>query len=301
MNKHTKWIADHIPDQRGKVAVITGANSGIGFETAQELAGKGAKVVMACRNLDKAETARDQIRHKFPKGNLAVMALDLGDLDSVHQFVAAFKGTYDQLDLLVNNAGIMYPPYRLTAQGFESQFGTNHLGHFALTGLLFDLITRTSHSRIVNVSSVAHITGQIRFDDLNFKRGYNPIQGYAQSKLANLLFTYELSRKLVAGGHHTLAVAAHPGWTTTKLHNYSRLIFLLSRYFAQKPPKGALPILYAATAPDVVTGEYFGPGGLFQLGGYPKRVRSIHRSYDQNLAQRLWEVSEELTGVSFSL
>ena len=295
------WTEDSVPDQTGKVAIVTGANSGIGFETARVLAERGATVVMACRNAQKAGTAAERIRALGPAGEIVVMALDLADLDSVRAFAEQFGAKYDRLDVLVNNAGVMVPPQGTTAQGFETQFGVNHLGHFALTAHLMDLLNETPGARVVSVSSTAHQFGQINFDDLNWqKRPYSAWTAYGQSKLANLLFTYELQRRLRAAGG-TFAVAAHPGWAATSLQNESAVMGMMNRLFAQTPQMGALPTLYAATAPEVEGGQYFGPSGLAELGGNPERVKSNARSHDLADARRLWEVSEELTGVPFRM
>lgn len=302
MSNYEKWTLENMPDQSGKVAIVTGSNSGIGYETAMALSQKGATVVMACRNLQKANPAADQIRQADPSGTVDVMALDLSDLESVRQFVADFQARYDRLDLLINNAGIMHPPYGKTKQGFETQFGVNHLGHFALTGLLLDLLSKTPLSRVVTVSSTSHRFGQIDFEDLQWeKKAYRPLSAYGQSKLANLLFTYELQRKLAATGQDILATAAHPGWTATNLQQHSGGIQFLNRFFAQNGSMGALPTLYAATATDVQGGEYFGPGGFMQMQGHPKKVNSNDRSHDENMATKLWTISEELTGVRFGL
>ncbi|MFQ5434874.1 MAG: oxidoreductase [Anaerolineae bacterium] len=289
-----KWTQKDIPELSGNVAIVTGANSGIGYETALALAQKGAAVVMACRNLPKANAAAEQIRQSSPPGTAAAMKLDLGDLDSVKEFAAAFKAQFNRLDMLINNAGVMVPPYGKTAQGFETQIGVNHLGHFALTGLLLDTLLQTPNSRVVTVSSNMHHFGRIDFDDLNWERKtYNPNQAYGQSKLANLLFTYELQRKLAAAGRDTIAVTAHPGWTATNLQRHSRLARFFNPFFAQSQPMGALPTLRAAADPSVKGGEYYGPGGFMEQRGYPKRVESNDRS-------QLWDLSEELTGISFN-
>lgn len=297
----SNWNAEHLPDQSGRVAIVTGANSGIGFETARVLANKGATVVMACRNLSKANPKADVIRADHPSGTVEVMELDLSDLDSVRRFADAFRASHARLDLLINNAGIMVPPYGKTAQGFETQIGVNHLGHFALTGQLLDLIVSTPGSRVVTVSSVAHYLGKIDFADLNWENGYRAQAAYGQSKLANLLFTYELQRRLAAAGKDTLAVAAHPGWTETNLQEHAGAVKFLNRFFAQQPLMGALPTLYAATESDVRGAEYYGPNGLLEMNGPPKRVRSNRRSHDQNVARRLWDVSENLTGTRFTI
>lgn len=296
MSKHD-WGAEQVPDQTGRVAIITGSNSGIGFETARVLAGKGATVIMACRNLDKANPKAEEIRAAHPGCNVEVMRLDLSNLDSVRQFAEEFRAKHSRLDLLVNNAGIMVPPYGKTAQGFETQFGVNHLGHFALTGLLLDLLLSTPGSRVVTVSSIAHYLGKIDFSDLNWERGYKAQAAYGQSKLANLLFTYELQRRLAAAGKDTLAVAAHPGWTSTNLQEHAPSVKFMNRFFAQEPLMGALPTLYAATESDVKGGEYYGPSGFLEMNGPPKRVNSNKRSRDEKVAERLWNVSQELTGV----
>jgi NAD(P)-dependent dehydrogenase (short-subunit alcohol dehydrogenase family) len=300
MSKHN-WSADQLSDQTGRVAIVTGANSGIGFETARVLAEKGATVIMACRNLEKAGPKADEIRAAYPGAKVEVMPLDLSNLESVQQFSEAFHEKYSQLDLLINNAGVMVPPYGKTAQGFETQLGVNHLGHFALTGLLLDLVVETPGSRIVTVSSIAHLMGKIDFSDLHWENGYKAQAAYGQSKLANLLFTYELQRRLAAAGKDTLAVAAHPGWTETNLQEHAPQVKFMNRFFAQKPLMGALPTLYAATQPDVHGAEYYGPSGFMEMNGPPKRVKSNRRSHDQNVAERLWNVSEDLTGVQFRL
>jgi NAD(P)-dependent dehydrogenase (short-subunit alcohol dehydrogenase family) len=299
MTQH--WTENDIPNQAGRVAIVTGANSGIGWDTARGLAQKGATVIMACRSLPKANAAADQIKALNPAGKIVVMALDLGDLESVRAFATAFLAQYDRLDLLINNAGVMVPPYGKTKQGFEQQFGINHLGHFALTGLLLERLNATRGARIVTVSSGMHQFGVINFDDLNWEKGYPPQRAYGQSKLANLLFTYELQRKLSAAGQSTLAVASHPGWTATNLQQHSSITQMLNPLLAQNTAMGALPTLYAATAPDVKGGEYFGPGGLFEMRGYPKKVGSNALSRDEALAKRLWSVSENLTQVTFHL
>ncbi|KAA3655738.1 MAG: SDR family NAD(P)-dependent oxidoreductase [Chloroflexi bacterium] len=300
MSTNQNWTVNDIPDQTGRVAIVTGANSGIGYETARALAQKGATVILACRSLPKGETAVSQIRQETPTANLDLMQLDLSDLSSVRQFVQEFKEQYKQLDLLVNNAGVMVPPFTKTKDGFELQFGTNHLGHFALTGQLLDLIIRTPNARVVNVSSMAHKMGQIDFENLNAEKNYNRSGAYGQSKLANLLFTYELQRRFQTASINAVATAAHPGWTGTNLQSHSGLFSMLNPIFSQKPEMGALPTLYAAIAPDVQGGDYYGPRGWQEIRGYPKRVPSNSRSHDTAVAARLWDVSEALTGVTFA-
>lgn len=300
MSMQKRWSVAHIPDQSGRVAIVTGANSGIGFETAKGLAERGATVVMACRNLEKGERAAQAIRAEKLLGRVEVTALDLSDLASVSAFAQEFSAVFDRLDLLINNAGVMALPERAeTVDGFEMQFGTNHLGHFALTGLLFGLLNRTPGSRIVNVASNVHRFGQMHWDDIQCEKNYTPFGAYSQSKLANLLFTQELQRRLEKNGASTTATAAHPGWTATNLQAHSGLARLLNPLFSQQPPMGALPTLYAATAPDVIPGAYFGPDGLWEMRGYPKRVDMSSRAKDREDAARLWAVSERLTGVSF--
>jgi len=294
-----KWTTNKIPDLGGKVAIVTGANSGIGFETAKALAEKGAEVVLACRNLEKANIAEREIRSMARKAKLGIIQLDLADLASVRDFAETFISKYQSLDLLINNAGIMIPPFTKTADGFEVQFGANHLGHFALTGLLLDVILATPNARIVNVSSSAHRmgAGTIDFDNLNAEKGYIPAIAYAQSKLANLLFTLELNRCLVEIDSDVIATAAHPGWTATGLQK--GFLHTVSEWIGQKPEIGALPTLQAALDPDAERNDYFGPGGFMEMRGYPKKVETSAAAKDANLAKRLWVVSEELTGISY--
>lgn len=306
-----KWTANDAPDQAGKVAVVTGANSGLGFETTRGLVRKNATVIMACRDLKKGDAALEKIRREFPDVKVELMWLDLADLDSVRQFADNFKQRYSRLDLLINNAGIMAIPFRETRQGFEMQFGTNHLGHFALTALLLPLMLETpGRPRVVTTSSGLHMIGGLNFADLNWSKGYTPYKAYGRSKLSNLLFTYELQRQLDAKGEKVLSVASHPGYAATNLQTAGakmensnlkeRLALLRNRLMAQSAEMGALPTLYAATDPDVKGGQYFGPGGLTGMHGYPKVVGSNKKSRDPELAAKLWAVSEELTGVTFS-
>ena len=293
------WTAENIPDLNGKVAIVTGANSGIGFETARALAHKRATVILACRNKAKGAAAVRQINQESPTARAEIMSLDLSDLAAVRHFADEFASHYQRLDILINNAGIMAPPFGKTTDGFELQFGTNHLGHFALTGLLLDLTIRTPQARLVTISSSGHRFGAIDFANLNAEQGYDRQRAYAQSKLANLLFTYELQRRLESARVDTIAVAAHPGWTETNLQTHWRMVRLLNPVIAQKPKMGALPALYAATAPDVQGGEYYGPRGWLELRGYPARVKSSGRSHDMAVATRLWTISEELTGMHY--
>jgi NAD(P)-dependent dehydrogenase (short-subunit alcohol dehydrogenase family) len=296
------WTVKDMPEQSGKVAIVTGANSGIGYEEARALAAKGAQVVMACRNQEKGAAAFQQICEEHPDAMVDLMQLDLADLTSVRQFADRFTSRYDRLGILINNAGVMaVPELRRTADGFEMQFGTNHLGHFALTGLLLDTLMRTPNARVVTVSSNAHRMGRMKFDNLNAERSYSRWLAYGESKVANLLFTYELQRRLEAAGADVIAVAAHPGWTATNLQGNARLIRFFNPLFGMQPEQGALPTLYAATAPDVKGGSYYGPDGRNERRGYPTRLESNRLSHDQAVAKRLWEVSENLTGIVYSL
>jgi NAD(P)-dependent dehydrogenase (short-subunit alcohol dehydrogenase family) len=295
----SKWTAENIPDLTGKIAIVTGANSGIGYETTRALARKGATVILACRNLHKGDAAIQRILQAHSEAKVALLQLDLSDLASVQHFVERFTRRYDRLDMLINNAGIMRTPFGKTADGFELQFGTNHLGHFALTGLLLELITRTPKARVVTVSSGGERFGEIDFANLNAEKGYDAGNAYGQSKLANLLFTYELQRRFEGAGVDAIAAAAHPGWTVTNLQVHWRMLQILNPIIGQQPVMGALPALYAAAAPNVRGGDYYGPDGWLGLRGHPTKVKSSERSYDLAVAARLWTVSEELTGVRY--
>ena len=294
------WTFADIPDQTGRTAIVTGANTGIGLETARMLAQKGAKVVMACRNVDKGQAAAEKIMSEKPAGVVTLAALDLSDLDSVESFAEDFASKFQRLDLLIENAGVMVPPFSRTKQGFELQMGTNHFGHFALAGRLLPLVLATPGARIVVVSSTAQNFGRMDFDDLNWeRRSYSASRGYAQSKLANMLFTLELQRRLEAAGSSVLATAAHPGWTATELQRNAGIVERFNPIFAMKPHDGALPTLRAATDPGVNGGTYWGPQGLFELRGAPGPARISARGQRKADAARLWEISEKLTGVSF--
>jgi NAD(P)-dependent dehydrogenase (short-subunit alcohol dehydrogenase family) len=299
-----KWTTADIPDQTGRVAVITGANTGLGFETAAALAEHGAHVVLAVRNLDKGKDAATLISRRSPNASVALQELDLTSLDSIRTAADQLRSDHERIDLLINNAGVMYTPKSTTKDGFELQFGTNHLGHFAFTGLLLDRLLPVAGSRIVTVSSVGHrILADIHFDDLQWERSYNRVAAYGQAKLANLLFTYELQRRLASDGT-TIATAAHPGMSDTELMRNmpAPLVSAFERIaplVAQDPAMGALPTLRAATDPAVVGGQYFGPDGFAQTRGYPKVVGSSRKSHDVDLQRRLWAVSEELTGVVY--
>ncbi len=296
-----KWSASDIGDQSGRVAIVTGANRGIGLPTAGELSRHGARVVMACRSVERARAAASRIDSGVRAGSVVVMELDLADLASVRGFAEQFRQRFDRLDLLINNAGVMLPPLSRTADGFEVQFGTNHLGHFALTARLLDLLERTAGSRVVTVASTGHRFAAIDFDDLHWRaRRYQPIRAYFESKLANLLFTFELQRRFDQAGVQALALAAHPGWTGTDLLRFSRVLQWLSGFLAMPPLQGALPTLYAATAPDVQPGGYYGPDGFAQIRGYPAQVRASKASRDTSVAVRLWAVSEELVNLQLA-
>lgn len=294
---------NHI-DLTGRTAVITGANSGIGFEAAKVLAGFGARIIMAVRNEQKAEAARTAILIEHPDAAVEIRMLNLADLASIRSFAEEFNEQFDSLDLLINNAGIMMPPYAKTKDGFELQFGGNHLGHFALTGLLLPLLLKTVNSRVVTVASLAHNRGAIHFDNLDGSKGYQAKKFYNQSKLANLLFAQELDKRLKKHGQHTISVACHPGISGTnifKLGKWDAPQFLknVANSFLQPPPIGALATVYAATEPSLVGGEYIGPDGKGHRKGYPILETPHSTALDEAVSLRLWEVSEELTGVNF--
>jgi NAD(P)-dependent dehydrogenase (short-subunit alcohol dehydrogenase family) len=290
-----------MPDQRGRTAIVTGANSGLGFIVARELAGAGAHVVAASRDPDKGAKAIDLIKAAHPSADVELGPLDLASLASVHTFAERILAGNQQVDVLVNNAGIMAVPHQRTAEGFELQFGTNHLGHFALTGLLLPAMK----GRIVTVSSNNHKRGEIHFDDLQGERNYSRWGAYAQSKLANLLFALELDRRLKAAKLPMISVAAHPGYSATNLQLGavpSPLRFaarIANALFAQSADIGALPFLYAATHPDLPGGSYVGPDGPGEMRGYPTLVQPSDRAKDAAAARRLWEISEKLTGVEY--
>nr|CRL69368.1 short chain dehydrogenase [Mycolicibacterium komanii] len=301
----SKWTAADIPDQSGRTAIVTGANSGLGYDTAAALAAKGAQVVLAVRNLDKGNEAVDRIRNSTPNAAVSLTELDLSSLDSVRRAADELRAAHPRIDLLINNAGVMYVPNRETTKdGFEMQFGTNHLGHFALTGLLLENLLDVEGSRVVTVSSVGHrILARIRFEDPHFETGYNRVRAYGQSKLANLLFTYELQRRLAAKGSPTIAAAAHPGLSDTELMRYVPAFIpdVVWKVVAQPAEKGALPTLRAATDPGVQGGQYYGPDGIGEVTGNPKLVASSAQSHDQEIQHRLWTMSEELTGITYPI
>ncbi len=298
--KQRKWDSTDIIDQNGNIVIVTGGSSGIGLETARVLASKNATTIIAVRNLEKGEEVRDMILENFSKADIRIMQLDLANLSSILTFTEKFKTTFSRLDLLINNAGVMIPPYQKTADGFELQMGTNHLGHFALTGMLINLIKKTKKSRIVNVSSMAHKAGNINFNDLHWEnRTYKKWRAYGDSKLANLYFTFSLQKRLEKENAPVIVAAAHPGYTATKLQRYMGIFSVFNHVLAQDIPMGALPTLYAATADDVKTGQFFGPSGFMEMKGHPKRVVSNTISRDMQTAEKLWKLSEKLTGVTY--
>jgi NAD(P)-dependent dehydrogenase (short-subunit alcohol dehydrogenase family) len=297
-NQH--WDATKIPDQKGKVIIVTGSTSGIGKEAVKVIAGKNAKVIMAVRNVDKGKEVVNVIKKEFKKAEIDVRKLDLSNLNSIRAFANLIKEDYDRLDILINNAGIMFSPYSKTVDGFENQFGTNHLGHFALTGLLMPLLKKTEGSRIVVLSSTGHTMGNLNFEDLNWEtRKYNTQKAYCDSKLSNLYFTYELARRLNKEGDHPRITAAHPGWTATDLQKHSALMRGLNKLFAQHVNMGVLPILRAAFDEDAKAGEFYGPSGIMNLRGYPVEHQSNKLSYDETISRELWKRSEEMTGIKF--
>ncbi len=302
----TKWSAADVPDQSGRVAIVTGSNTGIGYGAAAVLADKGAHVVLAVRNLDKGNDAKGRITAASPDAVVTVQELDLTSLENIRTAADELRAAHPRIDLLINNAGVMYTDKAATKDGFELQFGTNHLGHFALTGLLLDNMLGVDGSRVVTVSSVGHrIRARIHFDDLQLERNYDRVVAYGQSKLANLLFTYELARRLKLKGAPTIATAAHPGAADTDLlRNMPGGIrqvgqFFWSNFIAQSADMGAEPTLRAATDPGAQNAEYYGPGGLGEQRGHPKVVKSSAQSHDEDIQRRLWTVSEELTGVKY--
>jgi NAD(P)-dependent dehydrogenase (short-subunit alcohol dehydrogenase family) len=305
-----KWTAQQMPSQAGRVAVVTGASGGLGLETAIALAAAGATVVMACRNPDKAAAALAQLRQRAPRADARAMALDLASLGSVRAFARAFKRRHARLDLLINNAGILGVPFARTVDGFESQMSVNHLGHFALTGLLIGRLLATPGARIVTVASLGHWLARLDLNDINYERSrYTPFLGYCNSKLANLLFTQELSRRLKVARADVVAVAAHPGGAATSIKQHINgpvgarvdqlLTPLMLRFFINTARQGALPALYAAAAPGVVNGGYYGPDGPIEFRGHPAKAALRPDARNPFAAQRLWQVSSQLTGVSF--
>jgi NAD(P)-dependent dehydrogenase (short-subunit alcohol dehydrogenase family) len=295
-----------IPSQKGKIAVVTGSNTGLGFETALALAQKEAKVILACRNMTKAEGAKNKILKAVPNADIDILQIDLSKLSSVRDFATNYQAKYNQLDLLINNAGVMMPPYTETEDGFELQFGANHLGHFLMTGLLLDTIVKTPNSRIVALSSLAHKNGNINFDDLQSKKKYSALGAYGQSKLANIMFAFELQRRLEKAGHqNTISVAAHPGVSLTELVRHMPKLIIsffgatIGRLVTHPPKEGAKPTLLAALGENVQGGDYYGPTGFNEMKGKAGKATFTKLSRNEEIARRLWEVSEELVGYKY--
>jgi NAD(P)-dependent dehydrogenase (short-subunit alcohol dehydrogenase family) len=306
MTDQTRWTAASIPDQTGRTAIVTGASSGLGLATTEHLARRGAHVLMAVRDEVKGQRVRAELTDRLPGASLEVRPLDLSDLDSVRAFAEGVLADGLTVDILINNAGVMMTPHRLSPQGHELQFATNHLGHFALTGLLLGALRAGTDPRVVTVSSSTHHRGRIRFDDLTGAGDYSPFAYYAQSKLANVLFGLELHRRLRAAGDPMSSLLAHPGYAATNLQTtgptglMKALGRIGNRIMAQKSAAGALPQLYAATAPQARSGQFFGPDGMFEMRGYPTVVRPARAGEDPTTARRLWDLSEKLTGVTFT-
>lgn len=300
------WNLKDSPSLEGKIAIVTGANTGLGFETAKALAKKGAHVIMACRDLRKANAAMGKIKEAYPKASLSTETLDLGQLASVRAFAENVKQAHTHLHLLINNAGLMMPPYGKTKDGFEIQWGVNHLGHFLLTALLMPLLEAGGDARVVHLASLAHKWGEIYFEDLNFEKSYNKQKSYGQSKLACLMFGYELQRRLEAAGSSVKSIIAHPGISDTELSRYlpkwmQALSPVFSKIVAQSPRDGAMPTLRAALDTGLRGGEYIGPDGFGEMKGKPVVVNSHPKSKNKEVASELWKVSEKLTGHTFEL
>ncbi|MGA3215537.1 MAG: oxidoreductase [Acidimicrobiales bacterium] len=300
-----RFTAAGITDQSGRSFLVTGANSGLGYETARQLAAHGARVLLTTRSEEKGLQAVARLKAEIPDADVRHGVLDLADLESVRAFAAAVSKEGGGIDVLVNNAGVMFPPRVLSRQGNESQFATNHLGHFALTGLLFETIRRGRDARVVTVSSVEHRGGSIHFQDLTGERAYAPRAFYQQSKFANVLFALELDRRVRSAGVPVRSVLAHPGWSSTNLHTNGptglrrQLLIIGNHVFAQSAEMGALSQLYAAVDPAAESGGFYGPGGPGAMRGYPKLTQPAAAARDEETARRLWQLSEELTGVTF--
>jgi len=294
------WNSNNIPDLKGKVVIVTGATCGLGKEATKILAQKNATVIVAVRNTKKAESVVQEIKQIHPNAKIDIQEMDLNSLESVNRFADKVLSSYDRLDVLINNAGIMACPFDKTKDGFEIQMGTNHLGHFALTGLLMPLLEKTKNARIVATSSIGHRMGNIDFQDINWeKRKYNSNKAYADSKLANLYFAYHLAEKLKAENIDIKVTAAHPGWTRTDLQKHSLMMRMLNPLFSQEPDQGVLPTLCAAFDTNANSGEYFGPSRFFEMHGSPIVVKSNERSHDAEAAKKLWDISETLTNIKF--
>lgn len=300
----SQFSISEVASQVGRIALVTGANTGLGYETAKGLASTGMKVVMACRDIEKADEAKAKILKVHPQSDIVVMIVDLSKMQSVREFAGNYLNLYNRLDILVNNAGIMVPPYSKTEDGLESQMAVNYFSHFLLTGQLFKIISNTAGSRIVTLASNAHKKAKINFDDLNWEKGYKPLKAYGQSKLACLIFAFELNRRIKNRNLRTLSVAAHPGLSITELvRHFPKWLLLLGKpitgLITHTPDKGAIPTLYAALGNDVQGGEYFGPQGYAEWTGKPGRAKSFPQSHDLSTAEKLWKLSEQITGVSF--
>ncbi|WP_372947611.1 oxidoreductase [Mariniphaga sp.] len=303
----SNWTTSNIPDLKGKVIIVTGGNSGLGYWSVKAFAEKGAEVILASRSKENGEKAKVEILSEVLKGKIKVAELDLADLKSIRRFAESFQKNHSRLDVLLNNAGIMTTPYFKTKDGFEGQVGTNHLGHFALTGLLLPVLEKTPKSRVVNVSSMAHKQGKMDFNNLLFEngKGYSPMKSYGRSKLANLLFTYELQRFFDSNKINSISVAAHPGVSQTNLARhledklFFKILYPVFKFMTQDAAAGALPQIRASVDPHVKGGEYYGPSGFNEMKGQPVKVQSNDCSHNLEDARKLWEVSEKLTGVKF--
>lgn len=305
MPKNT-WDISEIPSQEGKIALVTGANTGLGYETALALAQKDMRVILACRNMQKAKVAKKNILEKCTHADAECLEIDLSKLKSVRSFAWNFSKDYQQLDLLINNAGIMMPPFSLTEDGFESQMGANYFGHFLLTNLLLGTLNKTPNSRVISLSSLAHRRGKINFDDLHFEKKYSAFGAYAQSKLACLIFAIELQRRLSEAGSSTISLAAHPGLSDTELTRFlsKRMMLVLplfAPFISHKPNQGALPTLRASLDEFAQGGEYYGPNSIREYKGPPVLVKARRTAHDEELAKRLWTLSEELTQCKYAI
>lgn len=299
MNRNL-WLDENIPDQNGRIIIITGASGGIGFHAAQLLAAKNATIILAVRNLEKGGSAVKFILSQTPNAKVHVLKLDLAELQSIHAFADEFKNKFSRLNVLINNAGVMACPFSKTKDGMEIQIGTNHFGHFALTAMLFPILKSTFDSRIVSVSSALHKYGKIDFDDINWgKRKYKTWNAYADSKIANLHFAFHLNNKLVEKKMNVKSVAAHPGVALTELQRHKSSVKILTKLFGQSGKMGALPLIYAAAGSDVKGGDFFGPDGFNEIRGFPKKVNAISRSTDEAICEKLWQISESLSNVNF--
>ena len=304
-----KWKFENIPNLIGKTVIVTGGNSGIGYEISRMSAAKGASVIIATRNFERGQKAVESIQRMHPNTKIETIKLDLASLNSIESFVEDFKTKYSELHYLFNNAGIMAVPFSTTEDGFERQLGTNHLGHFALTGRLLDYLIHTTETRVITVSSGAHRSGEINFDDILMENDYSRFSAYSRSKFANIVFAYELQRRFESNGIRSLSLATHPGLSRTNLafQENGMISFPLFKFvtkiifglMSQSAKMGSLPQLYAAFSPDSKGGGYYGPGGFREIRGYPKEVKSIPTTYDTNIASKLWDISEELTGVKY--